>query len=155
MNSRYCLRLFTATLFMATFELCLSGCDVHKGSESQLKETADSFAVHYYNWHFGKAAPYCTPESERWLKFAATNVRPADIDSLRNKAWDAEVEVGDVDFDDNDSTANVDIVVKDFLQMDTLGQAARPHKEATFRIPMVVRGEKWLVNLSCLPRAEK
>lgn len=143
-----------ATLLASSALLGVTAC-MHKGSESQLKENVDSFAVHYYNWHFEKAAAYCTPESEKWLKFAATNVRPADIDSLRAKTADAEVGVDNVDFDDNDSTALAIVHVKNFLQMDSIGQAALPHKEATFRIPVVIRGEKWLVNLESLPRAEK
>lgn len=147
-------RLAVGTFLACCTALGFSAC-MHRGSESQLKEDVDSFAVHYYNWHFEKAAAYCTPESEKWLRFAATNVRPADIDSLRAKAVDAEVEVNDVNFDDNDSTALAILHVKDFLQMDSIGQAARPHKEATFRIPLVFRGEKWLVNLKSLPRAEK
>lgn len=155
MNRKLSLGLFTVLVATLTAGMCLAGCDMHKGSESQLKETADSFAVHYYNWRFGKAVHYCTPESEQWLRFAATNVHSADIDSLRAMAADAEIRLGDVEFDENDTTATAIFHVKDFLQMDSLGQAAKVHKEATFRIPMVIRGEEWLVKLNGLPRAEK
>ena len=46
----------------------LMSCQPHKGSEEQLKADIDSFATYYYNWHFEKAARFCTPESKVWLR---------------------------------------------------------------------------------------
>lgn len=62
-----------------------SSCKHELSEEEQLRMDADSFAVNYYNWHFEKALRYCTPESEKWLRFASSNVHQADVDSLRAK----------------------------------------------------------------------
>ena len=51
-----------------------SSCKHELSEEEQLRTDADSFAVNYYNWHFEKALRYCTPESEKWLRFTASNV---------------------------------------------------------------------------------
>lgn len=154
MIKRYTKIAMTGILMIQACYLTLTSCDIHKGSESQLKDDIDSFATYYYNWHFEQAAAYCTPESKRWLKFAASNVHQADIDSLRAKATDALVEVDDVVFHDDDTTATVAIHVKNFLQMDSIGQVAHPVSEATFQLPMVLRHDKWWIHLKSLPRKD-
>ena len=127
------------------------GCHPHEGSESQLKEDVDSFATYYYNWHFEKAVKYCTPESEKWLRYAASNVHSADIDLLHAKQEDATIEIGDIDFMDDEVNATVKVCVKNFLQMDTIGKSAHLVKEATFVLPMAVHGDKWKVDLDRMP----
>lgn len=132
---------------------CLGGCQTHEGSESQLKEDVDSFATYYYNWHFEKAAKYCTPESEVWLRYASSNVHQADIDLLRNKPEDAAVEIQDIDFGDDNVSATVNLQVSDFYQMDSIGKAARLVRKACFRLPMAMHEGKWKVVLKKLPDA--
>lgn len=129
----------------------LQGCQPHEGSESQLKEDVDSFATYYYNWHFEQAAKYCTPRSEVWLRYAASNVHPADIDLLRAKQQDAIVELGDVDFHDDEVSATVSIKVTNYLKMDSIGKEAQLVKEASFDLPMVLHQGKWKVELKELP----
>ena len=66
--------LCIAVACMSASIFSLSGCEPHEGSEDQLKADVDSFANYYFNWHFPKAVKYCTQESERWLRYAASNV---------------------------------------------------------------------------------
>lgn len=129
----------------------LQGCQPHEGSESQLKEDVDSFATYYYNWHFEKAMKYCTPSSEVWLKYASSNVHPADVDLLRAKQEDATIELGDIDFHDDEVSATVSIKVSNFLVMDSIGKAAKLQNEATFQLPMVIHEGKWKVDLKAMP----
>ena len=138
----------------AILALASVGCQPHEGSEKQLKEDIDSFATYYYNWHFEKALKYCTPESEKWLRFAASNVHQADIDLLHTKNEDATIEIGDIDFLDDEVSANVQITVSNFLQMDTIGTEAHHVSQATFLLPMVIQGGKWKVKLDQLPSHE-
>lgn len=128
-----------------------TGCQPHEGSEDQLKADADSFATLYYNWHFPKAAKYCTPESERWLRYAASNVHQGDIDQLHKKAEDATIEITDVDFGDDEVSAIITLKVNNFLQMDTIGQEAHLIPQAEVQIPMEMHGQKWKVKLEKLP----
>lgn len=130
------------------------GCQPHEGSESQLTEDVDSFATYYYNWHFEKAAKFCTDGSRIWLQYAASNVHPADIEQLHAKQEDATVEIKDIDFGDDEVSANVELEVSNFLQMDSIGKVAHPVRKATFTIPMVMEGGKWKISLKNLPSAD-
>lgn len=144
-----------AVALIATATYGLAGCQPHEGSEDQLKADVDSFATYYYNWDFPKAIKYCTPASERWLRYAASNVHEADVEALRQKADDASIEIQDVEFGDDEVTASVSISVSHFLQMDSIGQAAHLISQANFQIPMEIHNGKWKVKLEGLPAAVK
>lgn len=152
MRNAYALVGAMALFLSAAF---LTGCQPHEGSESQLRADIDSFATYYYNWHFEKANKYCTPESEKWLRFAASNVHQADIDLLNKKTEDATIEISDINFHDDEVTADIQIDVTNFLQMDTLGTEAHHVNKATFIIPMTLHQDKWKVDLKELPLKEK
>lgn len=146
MKSRHFAIIYFLSLLMA-----MTSCQPHEGSERQLKEDVDSFATYYYNWHFEQARKYCTPKSEIWLKWAASNVHPADIDLLRDKQQDAIVELGDIDFHDDEVSATANIKVTNFLRMDSIGKEAQLVREATFALPMTLHQGKWKVELKGLP----
>lgn len=143
--------MFMAIASVIAGLVAIFGCQPHEGSEEQLKVDVDSFATFYYNWHFPKAVRYCTPESERWLRYAASNVHEGDIEQLHQKPEDATIEITDVDFDDNEVSAVVTLTVKNFLQMDTIGQEAHIIPQAEFQLPMELHGDKWKVKLEKLP----
>lgn len=150
--------IFRSTIAAASTAIglfALQGCQAHEGSEKQLKEDVDSFATHYFNWHFPKAAKYSTADSEPWLRYAASNVHDADIDLLRSKAEDATIEVGEVEFGDDQTSATVTIRVNNYLRMDTIGQEAHLVESASFHLPMEMERGQWKVKLSGLPTAEK
>lgn len=151
-NLRYILWM---VLTMITIITTSSSCKQEPGSEEQLLEDADSFAVNYYNWHFEQALRYCTPESEKWLRYAAGNVHEADVELLRNREEDAQVELGDILYDDNDSIATIETKVYNYLQMDSIGKAAHLIPESTFRLTMVKRSGKWLIRMESPLRSEK
>lgn len=142
-----------ASIFVASSTL--AGCQPHEGSEEQLKEDIDSFATYYYNWHFEKASRYCTPESEKWLRFEASNVHQADINLLNNKMEDATIDINDINFHDDEVTADIHLDVSNFLQMDTLGTEAHLVSKASFVIPMAIQEGKWKVALKGIPQKEK
>lgn len=145
----------TATFFrlpvLLALALALAACDWGRdGDEDQLKADVDSFAVHYFNWRYADALPYCTDESRPWLQFAASNVRQQDVDSLRAMESGTSCEVSDIDYT-SDSTALATVRVDNLLVADTLDRPAHRVYGATVRIPLVFRG-KWRVHLSALPR---
>ena len=130
-------------------------CQPHKGSEEQLKADVDSFATYYYNWHFEKAARFCTPESKVWLRYAASNVHPADIELLKAKNEDAHIEIGDIDFKEDEVSATVNLEITNFLQMDTIGKEARLINKSKLTLPMTIHNGKWKVELKQLPTLQK
>ena len=147
--------LCIAVACMTASIFSLSGCEPHEGSEDQLKADVDSFANYYFNWHFPKAVKYCTQESERWLRYAASNVHQADVDQLRTKAEAATIEINDIDFSDDGANATVSITVYNFLQMDTIGQEAHLVEEADFHLPMRIENGVWKIRMVNLPRSER
>ena len=77
-----------------------SSCEFHAGSSRQLKKQVDSFAVYYFNWQFHKAVRFVTPESEKWMSYAASQVHQADIDLLQQKELPATCEIQEITYDD-------------------------------------------------------
>lgn len=150
-NIRYILPVTLVAGYMA---FLASGCQQHRSDEDQIKECADSFAVHYYNWHFVKAAHFCTDESRIWLRFAASNVQESDIDSLRTKRQDATVETGDITFLD-DTTATIKVKISNFLDFDSLGCAAHRVGSARIELKMARHKNQWLVRMEDLPQSER
>ena len=147
--------LCIAVACMTASIFSLSGCEPHEGSEDQLKADVDSFANNYFNWHFPKAMKYCTQESERWLRYAASNVNETDVELLRQKPEDASIEITDIDFGDDETSATVTLTVHNFLQMDTIGQEAHLVEEADFNLPMRIENGVWKIRMVNLPRSER
>lgn len=141
---------------LALCTACTGGSITEKG---QIEEQCDSFANYYFNWHFDKAMHFVTPESEKWLRFAASNVTEDDVAQLRAKDADATIEIEDVDLDDDDSTAHVTVKVVHFLQMDSIGQAAHLTEEGSFRLTLSKTQDEedgtWKVRMEGLPRSGK
>lgn len=129
----------------------LSACQSHEGDDNQLEAYVDSFATYYFNWHFPKTLKYCTKSSEPWLRYAASNVHEADVERLRTKSEDATVEINDISFGDDGTSAIASITVHNFLQMDTIGQEAHLVDEAEFQLPMSMENNAWKIKLNKLP----
>ena len=128
----------------------------HPGDKKQMEEYTDSFAIHYFNWQFKKAIPYCTQESEKWLRYAASNVHQEDVDALRGMEQGAQTEVGDIQFGNDDSMATVKITVKNYLRMDTIGKMGHVVAgDSHFTLPLVYHNMKWKIHLTRLPKPDK
>jgi hypothetical protein len=105
--------------------------------------------------NFEKAARFCTPESKVWLRYAASNVHPADIELLKAKNEDAHIEIGDIDFKEDEVSATVNLEITNFLQMDTIGKEARLINKSKLTLPMTIHNGKWKVELKQLPTLQK
>ena len=127
----------------------------HPGSENSLTENADSFSCHYFNWQYQKTLRYVTPESEKWLKFEASQVHQVDVDMLKSMDEGVACEIGEVTYLDDDSLATVKVDVKNYLEKDTIGADSHIVEKATFVLNMVYKNDKWLVKLNSVPRRLK
>lgn len=139
--------LFCSILFFAS-------CEFHSGSSRQLKKEVDSFAVYYFNWQFHQARRFVTPSSEKWMRYAASQVHQADIELLQNKEVPATCEIHEITYSDDDSTAVAHVTIHDFLHMDTIGKAASIVNAAHFDIPLKyeAKTDKWIVEVDGLMR---
>lgn len=124
------------------------------GDASEVDKEVKGFAESYFNYDFEKAALYCTPESEIWLRYACSNIHQADIDVLRNAPEGASIEINNYQYDDNDTTGLAILTVRNYMQLDTIGKAGRIIDKKTFNIPIVQREGKWMINLHELLRGK-
>jgi len=141
-------------LLITCFAFVLFGCN-GKSGETDAIIVAENFGKAYFNYDFRSALQYCTPESEKWLRFAASNVYVTDVEMLRAMDSGAKVEGVDVVHADDDSTAMAIVEVRDFMVRDTVGHAGHIEKEGRYCIPIVKRQDAWLVKMASLLRSEK
>ncbi len=144
------------SIIVLLFPLFVTGCNNHPNVQSDIVDNeVNAFAEAYFNYDFKTAANHCTPESEKWLRYAASNIHQADVDMLRNAPEGASIEINDYEYDDNDTTGVAIITVNDFMRLDTIGKAGHMIDKAVFRIPIILRDGKWTVKMVNLPRSEK
>lgn len=141
-------------LFALGLLLCI-GCEQsEKDLDAEVLERVAAFAEAYFNYDFEKALKMVTPDSEKWLRFAASNVTQEDVDLLN-----AQEGVATVDAEGyerlNDSTLAVRLTVRDFLTKDSLGAAGRIEAEGQFRFVAIRQDKSFLVRMEGLPRSER
>lgn len=140
---------------LSAFVCLFAACD--RSSEAvkdAITQDVICFAEPYFNYQFNNAVAFCTPESRKWLVFAASNVTEADLDVLRQQAEGAEVEVSSIEIT-TDTTAMAGVDVSNFLLADSIGRPARIEAEGRFILPVVLRGGRWLVRMEGLPQSER
>ena len=115
-------------------------------------EAAEGFADKYFNYDLAGAAGLCTPESGKWIAFAASNVTQEDVDMLNAREESAECSAETVELT-GDSTATAECRVENFLRPDTLGRPAEMTGEAVYAISLVKRNGRWLVKMEGLPQS--
>lgn len=80
---------------------------------------------------------------------------PSRHRAAESKNEDAQIEIGDIDFNEDEVTATVNLEITNFLQMDTIGKEARLIKQSKFTLPMTIHNGKWKVELKQLPTLQK
>ena len=104
----------------------LTACDETTGKGQDVTQhVVAAWADAYFNYDFRRAQKYVTPESRKWLQFAATNVTQDDVDILRAQDEGATVTVSNYEETD-DSTALVTLHVQGSIICDTIGRPAHP-----------------------------
>jgi len=136
--------------------LCaLWGCSNNEADPNvKVKECAADFAKAYFNYDFKKAQQFVTPESVKWLQFAASNISQEDVDLLNEQEESASAEIASVE-KVNDSMSVVTVEVHSFLRKDSIGKAGVMTEQALFRLTMVERSGKHYVRMEGLPRSGK
>ena len=134
----------------------LVGCDVRKVAFSrEFDGSVDSFAVYFFNWRLDKAAQFCTPDSKKWLQFAASQVQAEDLEQMKslpnNFAYSYEITQGDT----KGVAAEVALNVENFFVLDSIGKPGRLKDNATFPLQLVKQDGTWKVKLDGLPRMDK
>ncbi len=137
--------------------LGITACTGQRSSEMTVaEEVTTDFARAYFNYDYKRAQQYITPESKKWLRFAATNVTQQTLDLLNQRNEDKQTDVSLESSEVlNDSTQIVSVSVTNYVDTDSLGQQPFVREEAVYRMKVVCRDDKWMVRMEGLPRSEK
>ena len=130
-----------------------AGCDAGIDGDQQAMEVAGNWADAFFNCDYKDASGYVTPESRKWLQYAASNTT-ADELQLLQESGGARVTV-DEGFDEaNDTMRLVTLKVTNSLKPATQ-KDAELLKNAVFKVVVEKRDADWQVRMAGLPRSEK
>ena len=115
-------------LLIIAMTLSLAACDIIQRDSDKATDVAVQWGEAFFNCDYHAAEALCTPDSRRWLQFAASNTTQHDLDLLKQHA--AEVEATDYFPVASDTLRVVELAV-------------------------VKRNGQWLVRMEGLPRSEK
>lgn len=142
---------------LSIFAMCVifCACKSHGHEEDAAVTSAvNAFANAYFNYDFQGTIPYVTPESVKWLSFAASNIIDEDIALLRAQKEGARHTVENIQYP-SDSTAQVACKVYNVLIRDTLGRPGHIVREAIFNLKVVKQNGQWLIRMEGQPRSER
>jgi len=145
------MKLTNAALITAiVIAVSCNGIDNHR----QMKKAASAFAEDFFSCKFKNAMSHCTPESQRWIVYAASNVTEEDIKAINSSHDKPVCKTTDI-LTLNDSTAVATVKVNDFILMDSIGITGRKTQEAFFTINMKLRDGSWKIHLTSLPQMKR
>ena len=142
------------TLFIIGSLLMAACAGQQSASVDAAKSQIEAFAEAYFNYDFHEAEQYVIPESERWLRFAASNTTEHDLQLVQEEG-EAIVDVDDFFTVANDTLRIVQLRVRNFVSATLPADSAQRVDEALFNITTVLRDGKWKVRMEGLPQSEK
>ncbi len=138
-------------LFMSA--ILIAGCDAGLNGDQQAREVAESWADAYFNCDYKDACGYVTPESQKWLQYAASNTTAEKIKMLQ-EAGGAQVSVSEEFDETNDTMRLVMLTVTNSLTTSKQG-GSELLRDGTFKVAVVKRDAGWQVRMAGLPRSGK
>ena len=139
-------------LFFLLTALTMASCNAGFEGDDAALDVASQWADAYFNCDFHEAANYATPESDKWLRFAASNTTEQDLQVLQGNATATADDYFTVA---NDTLRVVTLHVRNFLKPAVVGSTPQLQEEGTFLVTVVKRDGKWKVRMEDLPRSEK
>ena len=141
-------------LFFLSF--LMTGCQLQDGSgTSDADKALTSWADAYFNFNYEKALEYMTPESGRWIRFAASNITEQDVAFIKEQNPQTQIEIVNSQLSEADTVCNANIHVSHFIQLGFSAQDNQVVDGADFQIQLVKRNGNWLVRTEGLPRSGK
>lgn len=138
------LLLFCVALFAA-------GCDPTSADDQQAREAAEAWGDAYFNCDYHDAAAHATPDSRRWLVFAASNTTEQELHLLR-EAGGARVKASEHFSAANDTMRVVTLAVTKVLTVRQHTAALLDDGEVS--VTVVKRDGQWKVRMASLPQNE-
>ncbi|MBR5687926.1 MAG: hypothetical protein IKX36_08200 [Prevotella sp.] len=116
--------------------------------------TVEKFCAAYFNLQYEEALKYCTPESQKWISFAASNISEEDLAVMRNREGGTSIEVTEIDAHDTDTIGQATVKAGNYLSIEKIDDKAYIADEGIFHFDLVKRDGKWKVRMAGLPRNE-
>ena len=140
--------------FFALGFLLLTSCfEQESVPNAEARKRVQAFAEAYFNYDFQRAAELVTPESMKWLRFAATNITQQDVDMLNAQEMPTVVDVTDYWQAPGDSTGTATVEVTNYLQKTAIEGGMQLVDDATFQLTVVEREGVYYVRMEGLPRS--
>lgn len=140
-------------LLIIAMTLSLAACDIIQRDSDKATDVAVQWGEAFFNCDYHAAEALCTPDSRRWLQFAASNTTQHDLDLLKQHA--AEVEATDYFPVASDTLRVVELAVRNSLSPNINAEESSQIEEVLFHTTVVKRNGQWLVRMEGLPRSEK
>ena len=131
----------------------LWSCNGLLSDEGEAARATHVWADAYFNADYMEAKTLSTAESERWLRFAASNTTAHALELLNSQP--AEV-VSVTEYTvANDTLQVMRIGIRNYLAPTAPDAEERQVAEGSFLVTVVRRDGRWLVRMEGLPRSEK
>ncbi len=114
-------------------------------SPDAIDKPLTAWAEAYFGFDYEEALDYMTPESEKWICFAASNITEKDITFINENNKGVKTEIIDRYIMAGDTSCSARIRVSDFVQLGFVGQENKVIDQAEYQITLVKRDRKWLV----------
>ena len=139
-------------LLLFLVAILMVGCELGMDGDQQAQQVAGNWADAYFNCDFKDASRYVTPESQKWLQYAASNTTEEELTMLKN-AGGARVSISNSFDEANDTMRLVTLNVTNVLT--TQQQKPVLAKEGTFKVMVVKRDGEWQVRMAGLLQSGK
>ena len=139
-------------LLLFLVAILMVGCELGMDGDQQAQQVAGNWADAYFNCDFKDASRYVTPESQKWLQYAASNTTEEELTMLKN-AGGARVSISNSFDEANDTMRLVTLNVTNVLT--TQQQKPVIAEEGTFKVMVVKRDGEWQVRMAGLLQSGK
>jgi len=126
----------------------LGSCHLNDdNSPNAVDKPLNAWAEAYFGFDYEEALDYMTPESEKWIRFAASNITEKDVAFINEHNKGANMEIIDRYMMTGDTACSARIRVSDFVQLGFVGQENKVIDQAEYQITLVKRDDKWKVKM--------
>ena len=98
---KYCYSLFLGVL--------LASCQLENNGFNDADNALNKWAEAYFNFDYKEAMGYMTPESAKWIRFAASNITEKDVEFIRSQNQNTVIHITDRQDVVNDTLYNATI----------------------------------------------
>lgn len=140
----------TFTFIIAVIQISCLG----DKTENEIRNISKEFADNYFNFQYANAAQLCTPESEKWLRYVASNITNDDVKIINANQHSTKTKITNAR-KENDSIWTVVLSVSNAFVIDSIGKVGIIKSDEEYKFEVRMRDGRWLVNLNKVPEPNK